>query len=524
MAGRITYNGINIDFEREFNDFSIKTEQRNALSQAASGKESFLNFYNQDFITASRRLLTGHEQNQLDKFYEYARDGSTFSFERDRNLGTYIPFEGKSLDTNDGTAGTLTRTLSTDSAYYVDPLDGLLKVVNSADTGRFVEGKYGSGLMLQGAQTNLITHPSQFNNASWTQSIDISVTADTTETKDPMGTNLADILVSGGPVPQITFTTSAAVGTDDAAFGVLMKTNSGTHSVVLRITGTTGGSTEVTHVVDAVGTNADWTTTGGWGWYTIDTANSGFSGNWEFEIELDGANDVYAFGATGVAGAGMRFVGMPIGCLSTTSITRNIENLTYPTTNIVNQTKGTVAFWFKPEFQKPDNPTVNLFWIDSDNVQVRILSAYILNSGTMEVRYYNQDGSFAQIATFNSLWTINQNQWHHFAFTYNNENAIIFYLDGVLKDQQLSGFPLNVANVTGNLYIGRAGAFGVFDDFLIAKEVLTAGEINNIYNRGRGEGYRKNRYSSVRLANPNNNPIYKNGNRYGLNLEMKEVL
>jgi hypothetical protein len=115
-GGRITYNSIDIDFDREWNSFNLLKAGNLSKVDGMSGVGQTVFFFDRDLITATKSRLSGKETIQLDEFFEYTKDGSSFLFERDRDLGTFINFEGKSPDTNDETTGTFTRTNVADSA------------------------------------------------------------------------------------------------------------------------------------------------------------------------------------------------------------------------------------------------------------------------------------------------------------------------------------------------------------------------------------------------------------------------
>ena len=196
---------------------------------------------------------------------------------------------------------------------------------------------------------------------------------------------------------------------------------------------------------------------------------------------------------------------------------------------MIDQYKGTIAFWIKPEFDFATHTIGAEFFasgLNTVNGHIRIYKE--ANNQLTATFFFSDTGSRTLTAVVNIENFITQNNWHHLAIIYDSSltNPNEIYIDGVLASTSYSTAkgPISPNEIDSTIKIGSGNNFSVFDDFLIVKEVLTAGEINNIYNRGRGEGYRKNRYNSVRLANPNNNPVYKNGNRYGLNLEMKEVL
>jgi len=141
---RITYNSINIDFDRAFNQFMLSNVQNRAVGVTLAGTREQINFYSADRIAIEKRVLSRTFESQLAAFWEYVKSGQTFAFRWDRDLLAYISFENV-LTTNDAVAGTFART---GVATYVRASDGL---VVSAATGipRFQQGKFHLGVLLE---------------------------------------------------------------------------------------------------------------------------------------------------------------------------------------------------------------------------------------------------------------------------------------------------------------------------------------------------------------------------------------
>lgn len=532
MPGRIIYNSINIDLVREWNRFSVRNAVNNVSVQSMAGIQQTANFFDQDFITAERERITAQEVIELEQFYEFAKDGSTFSFERDRNLGTYISFEGKSLNTNDGTAGTFAITEVTDSAYYLDPSTGLMTTVGitatDSNTPRFPAGKYGGGVLIEGARTNLNDRPHDFDpvTASWV-AVDITVTANTTETKDTRNTNLADKLVSSGGTRTHTFTTGTVV--DDCTFALLCKAPTGETDIVLAIEGTSGGQVlSGTLNIPSNGPEPN-------GFTRVqvryDDSGSALTGNLRFIIVQENATTLYCDHAQFETGTDQFFASQPIGMATTTSsITRNAENLEYSTTDVFNQDKITVSFWVKPEWVFDEHPAVTLFWVNSTVASDRILSYLILANGNHEVRHYSGDNSVGAQILGSASASFTQNEWTHVLITSDPtiSNGLLRYIDGVL-DGTSSNSAFSSADVQSLFAIGSSvgggsPAFAVFDDLMIRKDIFNVAQVRSLFNFGRGLGIRKNRWSSVKLKNPDFNPVQGVGNKYSFRLELEEVL
>jgi len=148
--GRIEFDGNFIDLARPWTSFQARRPLNESSVQAESGVEQIITKFTQWLINTRLNLTSPQEKAQLQRLFEFAEDGSTFTLIRDRNLGTYINFEGginptaapRGLKTNDDVDGTFTRALTTDSAWYLDEGTGLLTVRNVVDQPRFPEGKY----------------------------------------------------------------------------------------------------------------------------------------------------------------------------------------------------------------------------------------------------------------------------------------------------------------------------------------------------------------------------------------------
>ena len=116
--GRIEFDGNFIDLARPWTDFQSNRPTKTSKIQSASGIEETLQFFSQWFINARLNLLDPQEKAQLQRLFEYAEGGASFTLIRDRNLGTFIPFEGginpstapRGLKTIDDVDGTFTRS------------------------------------------------------------------------------------------------------------------------------------------------------------------------------------------------------------------------------------------------------------------------------------------------------------------------------------------------------------------------------------------------------------------------------
>lgn len=531
MPGRISYNGIFIDFQNEWVRFDPLLISNTSSRQFQSGIKEHLKFFEQEFISTEMRLVPGQDEIQLQRFFEYANDGSTFELWRDKDLGTYISFEGggnsatvptitpRGLQTNDKVAGTFTRTAVADSAWFLDPSTGLMTVVpNTNHIPRFVAGRYGQhAIQIDGAATNLIDAPSgPYDSGNWVAS-NITATANTTETLDPAGTNLADKLLTTASNGSITYTSGTAVG-NDAAYSFWLKTSSGSESAVLRIDGSGGGGF----------TNANITITPAWREFKMTTDTSGFTSNLRVRLTVaDNSTVVYGWGA----GLFDSFTFSPgtIGAASSSSITRNAEKLTFLSANIINQDKGTIAFWFNPAWVLGSQATKTFFQsgATSTNRHVEIRMAA---TSRIEFKVYTLNGSGTGSSSNPVVSGITQDQWTHLGLTYDStiSNGVKLYLDGTL-DTTSTNDPFSISSVGTNFAIGStlsgtAEAHCKFDEIIIMQDVKPDAWFQQRFSSGFAIGEGRNYWSSVRLSNLNYVRQALRGGRSTIPLEFEEVL
>ena len=121
MAPRFTYNSssITVDIDRDdFNAYEDLDAHRRQESESLSGIREYTSFSTRKMITCELRSIPGQTVNELEEWFSFVKDGTTFEFERDKDHGAYHNFEGKSLTDNNGSAGTFTRDHTSATAYY----------------------------------------------------------------------------------------------------------------------------------------------------------------------------------------------------------------------------------------------------------------------------------------------------------------------------------------------------------------------------------------------------------------------
>ena len=518
FAGRIIYNSIVFDFVRQWSDFAVRKAQHQAISRSAARIRETLNFANQDLIQARRERITAQELAELLQFNEYAKDGSSFEFLRDRDFGGYWNFE-KTLNNNDEVAGTFTRTHVANSDSYIDPSTGLITFAGAADTPRYPGGKYGHGIIVEGSRTNIVQNQGM-DHADWVKTNFTVSDNDTTELLDPAGGNNADKITAAANNATAILTPAVAVGTDDGAFSVWIACPSGT----------VAGSIIIDDDSDSNTTTQAFTATPEWQRIQVVYENIGDpSDNWQVTIKIDTSADVlYIYGPQLEVGADVLFMSNFILTAGAT-VTRNDELLLYAAANIVNKLKGSIGFWFKPEWIYNKHANACLLWIHDSGDAGRHTSIYALSTGNLEYRVYDGTGTANEIVF--SMSGISQDTWHHLFFTYDTTiaNGLKIYIDGALvaTDTNDAFVPevIGTSIALGATAAGGDESFCEFDEVIIRKDVLPVSTINQIYQQGVGLGEIRNRWASVALTNPDFLEEQLKGiNRYNFQLLMEEIL
>jgi len=539
MPGRISYNGIFVDFQNEWTRFNPNLISKSNVVRSASGIAEHLKQFEQEFISTEMRLVPGQDEIQLQRFLEYANDGSTFELWRNRDLGTYISFEGggnsatvptitpRGLQTNDKVAGTFTRTNVNDSAWYLDPSTGLMTVTPNSISHipRFVAGRYGQhAIQIDGAATNLIDAPSgPFGTGNWAATT-MGLSANTNETQDPAETNIADRLTASAGSAFVQYTSSTAVG-NDVAISVWLKSSTGNVSCRFSIRGTSGGSVEETFTVTPV-----WTPFS----MTADTS-TGFTGDLIMRYGIDTNTEiVYAWGA-GLYDS-FEFDPGIIGATQTSSsITRNAELLTYLSANIVNRDRGTVAMWVKPSFDPTSQSGTSYFIETGDSGGADADTHFqFFYTATDRLRLIVRGDN---VDTFRINYTpavstgMTQNSDHFIGFTYDAtvSNGGHIFSDGVELSTGSTNGAFNISETGDTFSIGSKinntqHAFSAIDEIIVTPDVKSASWFQQIFSRGRAIGEGRNYWSSVRLSNLSYVRQALRGGRSTIPLEFEEVI
>ena len=514
---RITYNSINVDFDKHFNGFDFWDDDQIFENESASGITERLHFYGREYIRANIERLGSGLIQELREWYRYVRDGSTFALYWDRDFGLYIPFEGKRLYTTDDLAGTFARS---GTAYAVDYSTGLVTSY-AENVPRYPEGKYGAGILIEGSSTNYLFPSVDMTHANYTAGF-MNVTKETTEVLDPAGTNYANKLAATD--------TSATIYNDNT--GETITTSDGCYSVWLRSL-TDDLSASISLMSSTAGTLAteSITVTSEWQRFSVAYNSVGnIGGDWGGVITLTGASDVvYAWGNQ--IEEGRRY---PTGYIPTTvaSAARNNETLYFDVTHgtEIDMMQGTISLWVKNPWAYNDNEDDRFFLHGVDSGGNNVFLFYKNTDGNLSTWIYRANRTnFNSVAASASSMTANT--WHHICMTWDCtiDNGIKIYLDGSLLATDTND-PFTPATDIDKIYVGSTDTpsdYGdcVIDDLYIYKQVKNAEWVSMVYNSTHPIGARKNYWSALILEGASFHPVQlRGGNKYDFEFTAKENL
>lgn len=519
---RLTYGSINIDFDRALNAYSMTPIQNRTFTTSLSGISETLNFFTQHRLRIGKLRLNRSIERQINEFWEYAKSGQVFSFRFDRDLMAYFALENLTTDIN-GITGTFTRT---GAANYIHPSTGLITSA-AANTARFQAGKFGSGLLMEDAMSQVCLRTEEFDNAAWTKT-GITVVANTTETLAPDGTTNADkctLTAATGTIVQ-DLSGAADIGTQDGIFTVYLKWSTGTAApggVKLRIK---RADTDAILVEDAAYQSVSpqvWTR------FSIAYNNGGaIAAKWRLEIELNtDASVYYVFGAN--FEAARRYATSYLAAVGTAT-TRNTEALSYVASNFFDDEpyQGSISFWWKALHAGTNTETtLQLFILERVGSTSPALELY-WTTPNLFFDAYGKDGA-AKASASNSV-SIVFGDWINLVVTWDTSvaNSLKLYVNGTAYSSTNNRFAL--ARRGTNFYIGSSGgttrrANAMIDDFEIRRDVLSAAEVLARYNMGKALGWRRNYFSSLILDQDEYDPQLLVGSwRHDIELNFVEQL
>lgn len=487
---RLQYNGINVDFDRGLSAFSPIPQQVKNVAVSRAGIAETRNFYRYWSFAFARAHAHGDLKNQIAAFWDYVRTGASFAFWHDRDLMSYWNFEGKSLKNINEVNATFTRATT---AYYDDPSTGLLTSVASG-AARFPAGKFGRGVLVERAATNLLTHSEELGDASWTAT-NITVTTNTAQTKAPDGTATAETLLCTSTDGTLRKDTSTNIGTDDGVFSIYLKNDTtGTVTINLYIIRADTGATLVFKACSV---------TGEWVRYSAVYESAGsITANWGVVIEMPtGGSRVYADCAQLEVGVDVLTASSYIKTVAAAA-TRNIDTIAYGASNFFDYypVRGTISFWFAPTWPTSSNNLTRYFFtLEGLNVDSVL---YLDASELLKFSIGVNDGT--SIVATSSAVSLTANTFVHIAVTWDSTivNGLKIYFNGVLVGSSSNSF-FSLTPRDTNFYIGSDSANvscdGIIDDFMIRRDVLDASEIADIARGLRPLGYDRNYWSALMI-------------------------
>lgn len=401
----------------------------------------------------------------------------------------------KSVDTIDhsdfGDNWTFARALTggSSNAWYLDPTSGLFVVAPDTTTSRrLVKGRYkGTAIVIEGAATNLITHPSAFDNAAWLKT-NITVGANTGETLDPSDTSVADRLLATAAAASAIFTTGTPVGNTVALAG-RVKCPSATVPGTLTVNGTTGGS-------DTTGT---FTATPEWKPFSHIVDSSGFTGNLRCNLTItNNTNIIYVWGV----GLYDNFEFGPtiVDPLATAGATRALEKFTILSANTkLTKLQGTVSMLFKPYFDPLSFSSDILLFESGDSAggagdkHIRLIF-----DGTGTDKFLlsvKRDNTTTDGLSWNpsAATGMTQDTWAHIVLTWDASisNGGHIYVNGAELNTGSSNSAFNVSETGDTIALGAqldnsTPAFGEYDELFIDDRVWPAEEVLAVFNLPNG--------------------------------------
>jgi len=214
---RIKYANSYLEFDRQLNTFeSTDTQVRDEFT-SMSGTKEFLNYHTKRRIRIGREFGSPGDVTGLRSFFEFAKDGSEFSFERDPDLGTYINFDGE-VRANDGLDYTYVGTSHNYHANNIDqsPANAILSSADDTKP-RFVsdpQENFKKGMFVEGSGTNHLLRSEEFDVSPWGLQTGATVAANYASIPAPDGTFTADNVTAPNVSSGLLQTTSTAVTFD----------------------------------------------------------------------------------------------------------------------------------------------------------------------------------------------------------------------------------------------------------------------------------------------------------------------
>lgn len=354
------------------------------------------------------------------------------------------------------------------TATYIDRY-GVLKTA-AINEPRFEK----EGYLNEGDSTNLLKYSEQFDNAIWIKTR-ATISANTTETLDPYGTNLADKLLNNGIVDlsgyishpytwdgTSTYTASIFVkSAEQTSFSInFIQPNGFTPSgdVILDMSAETLSRTANTSLIKL---------SNGWYRFSISVVPEAGAGSVRFTIPIEPAgttNGVYIFGAQLEA---LPFASSYIPTVAST-VTRSADNLSVTAINNIGQASSdkTILVDF--------DSFINIHSLERNIFRITGITNCILraNSSSASVVFYNTSG-----VTVGSL-TSSANRRQAIVIS---ATGFVGYVNGLVRATStgtVTGTPVNICiGCNGNNayhWYGHISNLRIYDKSLTAQEVALA--------------------------------------------------
>jgi hypothetical protein len=365
----------------------------------------------------------------------------------------------------------------TSTATYVDRY-GMLKSV-AADVPRFTA----DGLLIEGASTNLLTYSEQFENGAWTKSA-LSISANTGETTDPYGTNLADKMIdttatSAHYVRQdfttvggATYTLSAYIKAGDITevsldFAIASLWGGTPPSIIFDLVAGSLISSQNILRYSATALSNGW-------WRLSITATATGAGTSRAEI-LQAKTGSVAFTGTGSASLyifGAQVEAMPFVTsyipTTSTSVTRAAEKCSLPLQDNMVKLQKSTGHTFIVDATVPIDSSAKIA-LGGDGSETRHLVGFY----NTQVYTNNARGGTVN----NALAGIDSLKKHRYAVVFTGSASAV-YVDGIYKGSATDTY---TAELASTIYVGSAydsrQLFGTISNLRIYDRALTAEEV-----------------------------------------------
>lgn len=500
---RLIYNDIYVDFPRGVKNLGQDINQTVIRNKSDSGILEHNSFFSDEIIRFFIETYDAFFETELQKFFEYMKSGQTGQLYIDPDIVLYLPFSGKSLNSNDGNYLAFERSNATGT--YLDRSTGLIKTV-AANIPRFQAGKYKDAILIERELVNLLDNTETFGSVNWTKS-GITVTVD--QSLAPDGNKTADLLTATSPTGTVQYTTATTIGTNDGVFSVwLKKATTGDENVTVWLNIGDDSPTILKSEVLSVG--ADWVR------YTAQFPTAGNNANnWVVQIEIiDNTKKILAWGAQ------LEPKYYPTSYVADNE-TRGADKLRYDLSDTqFNNNIYSLSLWLKVPYDHDelDSDRYLVLFYDEANSQEVLKIEIESGSSGFTFTGYDHAGATAISSTI-ATSALTKNVWHYIVITVdiNGDGEIKLYIDGTYINN-INYYPFTAWETPDELILGSAEdgmggqeLDGMICDVILENRLLTAAEIASRYAFSYGLGIKRNRYDNVFLNSFDWVPDRRNG-------------